>query len=74
MIVWGGLDYSDSLVNTGGRYNPATDSWLPTSTGANVPTGRYQNVNVWTGLQLIVWGGSHTGTYDAVNTGGRYWP
>ena len=30
MIVWGGIDFS--YVNTGGRYNPSTDSWTATST------------------------------------------
>ena len=31
MIIWGGLD-SSSFLNTGGRYNPSTDSWTATST------------------------------------------
>src|SRR5213080_326210 len=30
MIVWGGV--GSSLFNTGGRYNPVTDSWTATST------------------------------------------
>src|SRR5262249_12469810 len=38
MIVWGG--YNGSYLNTGGRYNPTTDSWvaLPPT---NAPAGRY---------------------------------
>src|ERR1700751_4637971 len=31
MIVWGGYGFGGYL-NTGGRYNPATDSWIATST------------------------------------------
>ena len=46
MIVWGGYSGS-SYLNTGGRYNPTTDSWLTTSTGANVPAARYYHTSVW---------------------------
>ena len=31
---------SGSDLNTGGRYNPSSDSWTATSTGANCPSGR----------------------------------
>ncbi len=74
MIVWGGLatDFSDSEPGTGGRYNPATDSWLPTSTEA-APTWRYSATAVWTGSEMVVWGGeSGTGPYCA--DGGMYSP
>ena len=27
MIVWGGYNGSIGWLNTGGRYNPSTDSW-----------------------------------------------
>jgi len=67
MIVWAG--YNGTYLNTGGRYNPVTDSWTPTSVGANVPSGRYLHTAVWTGNEMIVWGGSLT-----TNTGGRYNP
>src|SRR5262249_8747215 len=30
MIVWGGEDVSGGVLNTGGRYNPSTDSWTAT--------------------------------------------
>ena len=29
-------------LNTGGRYNPSTDSWIATST-TNAPAGRYDS-------------------------------
>jgi hypothetical protein len=38
MIVWGGATNTDYL-NTGGRYNPSTDSWTATST-TNAPSAR----------------------------------
>jgi hypothetical protein len=67
MIVWGGIP-SSQISNTGGRYNPALDQWLPTSTGANVPSARYGHAAVWTGTEMIVWGA------DPFGTGGRYDP
>ena len=57
MIVWGGRDGgSNSYLNTGGRYNPGTDSWTATSTNG-APAGRYWHTAVWTGSEMIVWGG-----------------
>src|SRR5438132_9261325 len=67
MIVWGGVDNSNDF-NTGGRYNPGTDSWTATSTN-NGPTARSSHTAVLTGNEMIVWGG------DSIsNTGGRYNP
>ena len=59
MIVWGGLFYdgSDHYLNTGGRYNPITNSWTATST-TNAPSGRFNHTAVWTESEMIVWGGA----------------
>src|SRR5262245_39391454 len=57
MIVWGGV--GPTLVNTGGRYDPSSDTWMPTSTGANVPTPRRGQTAVWKGTEMIVWGGDN---------------
>src|SRR5438094_71137 len=75
MIVWGGYGYDDSphYLNTGGRYNPDTDSWTPTST-ANAPSSRTWHTAVWTGNEMIVWGGSDSFPNGFLNTGGRYNP
>jgi N-acetylneuraminic acid mutarotase len=73
MIVWGGYNGSnDNDMNTGGRYNLSTDSWTPTST-TNAPTSRYYHTAVWTGSQMIVWGGQDN-SIGNFNTGGRYSP
>jgi len=66
MIVWGG--YGGSYLNTGGRYDAATDTWTETST-TNAPSPRGIHTAVWTGTEMIVWGGS-----PESNTGGRYDP
>jgi N-acetylneuraminic acid mutarotase len=73
MIVWAGYEYdSDSDVNTGGRYNPVTDSWIATSI-TNAPYGRIFHSAVWTGNEMIIWGG-HDTDFDPLHTGGRYNP
>ena len=58
-------------LNTGGRYNPSTSSWVAI-TNTSAPDGRSEHTAVWTGSAMIVWGG-YNGRSD-VNTGGRYNP
>src|SRR5438876_2634167 len=70
MIVWGGyVQGGANTTNTGGRYNPGTDSWTATST-INAPEARGYHTAVWTGSEMIVWGGSNSNSGD-VKTGGR---
>ena len=67
MIVWGGLGASTPL-NNGGRYNPGTDTWTPTSL-VNPPSLRWMHAAVWTGTEMIIQGGS-----PGNPVGGRYNP
>jgi N-acetylneuraminic acid mutarotase len=76
MIVWGGTtEGGGGKFNSGSRYNPATDTWRPTS-AVNGPMPRKQHSAVWTGTEMIVWGGC--GQLDEhmceIDTGGRYNP
>ena len=77
MIVFGGCSFSNDVCrpenvdSTGGRYNPSTNSWQATST-ANAPGPRQDHTAVWTGTEMIVWGGQDT--TSVLNTGGRYNP
>lgn len=66
MIVWGGFRPFVSL-NTGGRYDPSTNTWTPTSL-TNVPTARDSHTAVWIGTEMIIWGAA------ADASGGRYNP
>jgi hypothetical protein len=74
MIVWGGHAGAGSgdPFRVGWRYNPITDSWTQTS-AVNAPQARDAHVAVWTGSEMIVWGG-----WDPVGanltSGGRYNP
>jgi N-acetylneuraminic acid mutarotase len=75
MMVWGG-DNSllDQYFNTGGLYDPAADTWMPTST-AGAPSGRDGHSLIWTGLEAIAWGGCNgINCQTGQNTGARYNP
>src|SRR2546430_410683 len=72
MIVGGGSN-DRSYLNTGGRYNPISDSWTATST-TNAPAARQRHTAVWTGTQMIVWGGEGCPIGCFTNPGGRYNP
>ena len=48
------------------------DTWTATST-TNAPVGRDVHTAVWTGSEMIVWGGYDIST-TTLNTGGRYNP
>jgi N-acetylneuraminic acid mutarotase len=69
MIVWGGFNFSPPYrLNSGGRYDPSTDSWMSTSLN-KAPSPRNYHSAVWTGTEMIVWGGE-----PILDTGGRYNP
>jgi N-acetylneuraminic acid mutarotase len=77
MVVWGGCAFTNDVCqpsvpgSTGGRYDPSTDTWTPTSLGG-APAARHIHTAIWTGTQMVVWGGSNGSA--ALNTGGRYTP
>ena len=70
MIIWGGFDVNTyNRTNTGSMYNPTTDAWTVINT-TDAPTARIEHTAVWTGTEMIIWGGSIPGF---TNTGGRYY-
>ena len=80
MLIWGGFSESrmrldqrqgDAFLNTGGCYDPATDTWREiTITGA--PSKRIHPAAVWTGREMIIWGGGNSA--GDLNDGARYDP
>ena len=79
MIVWGGRSGTvddPTHSNTGGRYKPATNAWTADSTVANVPQARSNHTAVWTGTEMIVWGGwgGQIVSSGQLYSGGRYDP
>ena len=80
MVVWGGTKFDATLeepdwvdLNTGGRYDFATDTWLPTST-TGAPAARWLHTAVSSGTRMIVWGGVEGAELLPVSTGARYNP
>jgi N-acetylneuraminic acid mutarotase len=66
--VAAGANYTLPTISgpSGGCFN---DTWSPTNlTGA--PDARYNHTAVWTGSEMIVWGGN----FFSLNTGARYYP
>ena len=78
LVVWGGLLHGGTRSSgTGGRFDPDGRTWKPLPTeGAPVSSRALQAV--WTGTQMIVWGGAHLEGDSQVNiglkTGARYDP
>jgi len=73
MVVWGGSvgsGKSPEYLETGGRYDPVTNTWAHTDTTL-APTARGWHTAVWTGSRMVVWGGLGQ---EHFRTGGRYDP
>src|SRR6185436_5446238 len=66
--VWGGEN--GVFLDTGGRYNPATDTWAAT-TAAGQPGARAWHSAVSFNGGVTIWGGQRTGT-TMWNTGATY--
>ena len=74
MIIWGGFSCSACFapgLADGALYDPGTNTWTQMQT-TNAPSARGYHSAVWTGSEMIVWGGDN----DAVLTdsGGIYTP
>jgi len=52
--------------------SPCTDQWAAMTT-ANAPPARQYHTAVWTGSEMVVWGGT-TDFVNGLGTGGRYNP
>ena len=70
MIIWGGNESlvtdNRAYVNSGGRYDPAADTWVPVSIDM-APSGRINHTSVWADVGMIVWGG-----WSYLSSGGLY--
>jgi len=63
MIIWGGESGEGiNNLNDGGRYDPSADSWTAVN-AAGATTEREEHTAVWTGSEMIVWGGYNGGSY-----------
>jgi hypothetical protein len=59
MLLWGGFVRPvapDTWLGDGYAYLPASDTWMPLG-GSGAPSPRERHTAVWTGRQMLVWGG-----------------
>lgn len=57
VVIWGGDAGSyETAFDSGAIYDPVADSWTPL-TQINAPRARTMHGAVWTGTQMIIWGG-----------------
>ena len=55
-----GLPFCEVPTDSGGRYDPSSDSWTPVS-GSRRSERPMQHSAVWSGSEMIVFGGSSDG-------------
>lgn len=63
MVVWGGLvsiAADNGQRGDGGRWNPQAGVWTSLPASATGPSARGGHSAVWTGTEMIVWGGRNT--------------
>jgi hypothetical protein len=76
MLIWGGVPGAVTRFN-GGRYDPVSDAWVETEPAREVGEVRGAlGQAVWTGRELLVWGGSVGGRLStrSTNHGARFVP
>jgi N-acetylneuraminic acid mutarotase len=71
LIVWGGfMTDGERSCGSGGRYDPETRKWRPLSADG-APLSVRGAAAVWTGKEMLVWGGAHLDGSTPVNVGLR---
>jgi hypothetical protein len=73
-LIWGGSDYDPTIgevdLADGAAYNPVANTWTPLPDAPIV--GRGLSAAVWTGTEMLIWGGSVKGA--SISDGAAYNP
>jgi len=75
MIIWGGSWSAYDELNTGGIFNPFTNTWTGATNTVGAPPIRTNHTAIWTGTDMIVFGGMWTDANPAIielNDGYKY--
>jgi hypothetical protein len=75
MLVWGGSTGTQPVstyYGNGRAYDPQLDQWGADLSTTGAPSPRSLHTAVWTGTEMIVWGGYNG--IQLLGTGGRYDP
>jgi N-acetylneuraminic acid mutarotase len=73
MLVFGGGETLEPYFNDGRRYNASSDTWSAIPELPYVSYGRVLHTAVWTGSEMVIWGGKAS-AFDWTYTGGVYDP
>jgi hypothetical protein len=65
VIVWGGQNSRYTSTSSGALYDPELDSWSPMGDGLYRPASRPQVTGVFTGSEMIIWGGGGSWSIDS---------
>ncbi|MBI4574805.1 MAG: putative Ig domain-containing protein, partial [Planctomycetes bacterium] len=57
VIIWGGHNGAATFYGDGERYDPVGNGWNGALPALNAPTARRFHTAVWTGADMIIWGG-----------------
>ncbi len=71
MLVWGD-ESSEQAFDDGAAYDPGSDRWRPLP--PSPLTGRRGFARVWTGTELVIWGGAPGAGAGLLGTGAAYDP
>ena len=74
LVVWGGARPPQAgVLATGAVYDPMTDRWTPMST-EGAPRARTGHSAIWTGQEVVIWGGFNGYVREFYSDGARYDP
>jgi N-acetylneuraminic acid mutarotase len=76
MLIWGGLDFprvgTGRYLADGASYDPKTNKWTVLSSAPL--RRRAAALAVWTGEEMLIWGGWDSGEYHSLKDGAAYRP
>jgi hypothetical protein len=72
LVLWGGYWNSETDDQRGAIWDPTTGAWQEMPAGERAPAGRANHAAVWTGSEMIVWGGDTDGLNRGSQSGGRF--
>ena len=74
VFIWGGADAAGTALASGASYDPSNNRWTNLPTDANTPSARVNASALWTGTEVIVWGGGDPDAQTDYADGARYNP
>jgi hypothetical protein len=77
VFIWGGKNVAGQALNTGAFYDPSKTgvaAWSLAASDVNAPSARVLATAVWTGSELVVWGGGNAADSVDYSTGSVYDP